>query len=586
MSETTGAALDQHPDWSEVTIRRPLLLLAFALVPAISLLYGIRPHTDSARADDPRPAREEDDRTIPGRYIVTLRSNVNPATEAADLGDDIGFEPDAVYTRAIYGFAADMSAAEAARVAQDPQVLSVEPDGLVAATLHENLFQTLPTGIDRADADNNVVAAIGGAGTDANIDVAVLDSGVDTDHPDLNIAGGTSVIGPACIGDSYEDDNGHGTHVAGTIGAKDDDRGVVGIAPGARIWAVKVLNSSGGGSISCVIDGVDWVTDRRAEFNDGAGDGDPGINLQVANMSLGGSPSVPMCNAIASAVATGVIFAVAAGNENMDAINSGPANCTSAITVSAFADFDGKPGALQDYIPEPPDFAPSPVSLCDEHEDDTFACFSNFGPTVDIAAPGVDTWSTYLGGMYGRMSGTSMATPVVTGALALLRLGGYAGDAQPANVMTALGNQGWTRTQSSACGFTGDTDGNSEPVLFLGSGDCFPTGTPTPVPTATPCPGDGDCDTWSDAAEQFYGTDPQSACPSTLTAHDENPDSWPLDTNDDKRANTLDLVAFLPALNTAQGYPGYAVRVDLNRDARVNTLDMVPYVTYLNTACS
>lgn len=577
---------EPRPDWSALTIRRPLLLLVFALIPAITLLYGIHPHPDSARADDPQPAREEDDRTIPGRYIVTLRSNVNPVAEAANLGQGVGFEADAVYTRAIRGFAADMTAVEAAQVAQDPRVLSVDPDGLVAATLHDNLFQTLPTGIDRADADNNAFAAITGGGADANIDVAVLDSGVDADHPDLVIAGGTSVVGTGCVGASYEDDNGHGTHVAGTIAAKDDNRGVVGVVPGARIWAVKVLNASGGGSISCVIEGVDWVADRRAEFNDGAGDGDPGIKIQVTNMSLGGPPSVPMCNAIATAVAAGVIFAVAAGNENTDANNSGPANCTSAIAVSAFADFDGKPGALQNYIPEPPDYNPSPVSLCDEHEDDTLACFSNFGPTVDIAAPGVDTWSTYLGGMYARMSGTSMASPAVAGALSLLRLGGYAGNAQPANVMTALTNQGWTRGQASACGFTGDTDGNSEPVLFLGSGDCAPTGTPTPVPTATPCPGDTDCDTWSDDAEQFYGTDAQRACPTTLTAHDENPDSWPLDTNDDRRANTLDLVAFLPALNTAQGYPGYAVRVDLNRDARVNTLDMVPYVTQLNTACS
>jgi hypothetical protein len=180
-----------------------------------------------------------------------------------------------------------------------------------------------------------------------------------------------------------------------------------------------------------------------------------------------------------------------------------------------------------------------------------------------------------------------MASPHVAGALALLRLAGYAGNAQPATVISALTNQGWTRTQASLCGFTGDTDGNSEPVLFLGSGNCAPTPSPTPSPTpvATPCPGDVDCDTFPDAAEQFYGTDAGLGCPVDETANNETPDAWPLDTNDDQRANTLDLVAFLPALNSQQGYPGYAVRVDLNIDGRVNTLDTVPYVNNLNTSC-
>jgi len=576
-----------------LTVRRPLLLLLLAILPAIGWLYGAASHSQPARADDPITAREADDMTIPGRYIVTLKPGVSPGVEAADLGDDLGFEADTVYTRAVRGFAADMSAADAVAVARDPQVLMVEPDSLVSATLHDNLFQTLPTGVDRMDDDQNGIASITGGGANLNTDVAILDSGVDADHPDLVVQGGISLVGSGCAGGSYEDDNGHGTHVAGIIAAKDDNRGVVGVAPGARIWAVKVLGSTGGGAISCVIAGIDWVTDRRMEFNDGSGDGDPGINLRAANMSLGGSPNATMCSAITNAVAQGVIVAVAAGNDDDDANNSGPANCVDAIAVSAFADFDGKPGALQDYPGEPPGCSPatppcstSPVSLCDEHEDDTFACFSNFGPAVDIAAPGVNMWSTYMGGMYAQMSGTSMASPHVAGASLLLRLNGYAGSANPASVIQALTSAGWTRSQGSACGFTGDTDGISEPVLFVGSSNCSalpPTATPSPTPVV--CSGDSDCDTWSDAAEQLYGTDQLKACPVTGVSNDETPDSWPVDTNDDKRANTLDLLAFLPALNTLVGYPGYSARVDLNRDGRVNTLDMVPYVVLLNTLC-
>ncbi len=563
-------------------------MLLIAVISAIAWLYGVAPHSEPARADDPVAVREAGDLIIPDRYIVTLKPGVNPNTEAVDLGGDLGFEADAVYTQAVRGFVADMSATDAAAVARDPQVLTVEPDGLVSATLHDNLFQTLPTGVDRMDTDLNPIAAITGGGGNLNTDVAILDSGVDTDHPDLVVAGGVSFVGSGCVGTTYEDDNGHGTHVAGIIAAKDDNRGVVGVAPGARIWAVKVLNQSGGGTISCVIAGIDWVTDRKLEFNDGAGDGDAGINLRAANLSLGGGTNVGMCNAIATAVAQGVIVAVAAGNDSGDANNSGPANCTNAIAVSAFADFDGKPGALQNYENDPPGCttgpgcSTSPVTLCEENQDDTFACFSNFGPAVDIAAPGVNMWSTYTNGMYAQMSGTSMAAPHMAGAALLLRLNGYAGSAAPASVITVLTSTGWTRTQASACGFTGDTDGNSEPVLFVGSSNCAG---PTPSPTPQVCSGDTDCDGFSDAAEGTIGTAPFQGCSTDILPNNETPDAWPLDTNDDKGANTLDLTPFVQSLNTIIGQPGYSARTDLTLDGRVNTLDLVPYVAALNTHC-
>src|SRR5262249_4096756 len=161
------------------------------------------------------------------------------------------------------------------------------------------------------------------------------------------------------------------------------------------IWAVKVLDGGGGGANSCVIAGIDWVTDRRSEFNDGPGDGDPGIDIIAANMSLGGGSGIspendPMCQAIDNAVGAGGMFSVAAGNRSSPVSAFTPAKCPSAVTVSAFGDFDGKPGGLcdgsQSCIPAhlqcgscfKTTFDSCPAGNQTQH-DDAFACFSNFG---------------------------------------------------------------------------------------------------------------------------------------------------------------------------------------------------------------
>ena len=443
-----------------------------------------------------------------------LKDGVDSSVAAADMGQQEGFAADTVYSSAVHGFAANMTDAEARALARDPSVALVEPDQRISADLHTNNFQTVPTGVDRIDADQNATAHITNApgGANLNIDVAVIDTGVDTQHPDLNVAGGMGFLPdpnqqqPNCSNHLYEDDNGHGTHVAGTIAAIDNDRGVVGVAPGARIWAVKVLDSAGSGSDSCVIAGIDWVTNRRAEFNDGAGDGDPGIDIQVANMSLGGpTGGVPpsqdaMCSAIDAAVNVGVVFAVAAGNSSADASTFSPAHCTSPVVVSAFGDFDGKPGALSSQTATF-NSCPGPAANRIVH-DDTFACFSNFGPDVDIAAPGVDIISTWkadpvcnpLPYCYNTISGTSMATPHVTGALALFLLAtGYSGSAEASSVMSAFTAGGYTRPQNSSCGFTGDPDSFHEPVLYVGNScaagsTSSPTPSPSPSPTHSPTP--------------------------------------------------------------------------------------------------
>jgi subtilisin family serine protease len=200
---------------------------------------------------------------------------------------------------------------------------------------------------------------------------------------------------------------------------------VVGVAPGARLWAVRVLNNAGSGSWASVICGVDWVTARAG-------------TIEVANMSLGGTgDDTGGCNdgglheAICKSVAAGVTYAVAAGNSADDARNHVPAAYDQVITVSALADFDGRPGGLG-------------AATCRADEDDTLANFSNFGADIDLIAPGVCIYSTWKRGGYNTISGTSMASPHVAGAAALYKSTNPG--ASPSQVKSALqsaGNLGW-----------------------------------------------------------------------------------------------------------------------------------------------
>ena len=413
------------------------------------------------------------------------------------MAADLDLEAGAVYESAARGFSTEMTAERAQQVAADPGVALVQPVQRVKIALHDNQFQTLVEGIDRIDADENPSAGIGSPpGPDLDADIAIIDTGIDLDHPDLNamsgfgayeefqgFAGnGEPIYGDCNTGHDTDDVHGHGTHVAGTAAAIDDDHGVVGVAPGARVWAVRVLRDDGFGCDADVLLGIEWVTERKMEYLDGAGDGDPGINFTVANMSLGGPPDPALCVGIANSVAQGVMYAVAAGNETGDAAGSGPANCDSVVTVSAFADYDGLPGGLSSQLcPWNGTFQPDP--------DDSFAWFSNFGSLIEVAAPGVCVMSTYPDGLYAAMSGTSMATPHVTGALALFKAAtGYAGPYDGPSVMTALNDAAWTRPQDSECGFTDDPDGSPEPVLYLGSSCEAAAATPSPSPTPSPTP--------------------------------------------------------------------------------------------------
>ncbi|MDO8149219.1 S8 family peptidase [Isoptericola sp. b515] len=366
-------------------------------------------------------------------YIVMLSPSANTASVAAQHSRAADVAVAHVYTSAIRGYSATMSATAAARLADDPRVLLVQPDGVVTTTA-----QTTPTGIDRVDAELSSTAAIDGADTRVDVDVAVIDSGVDLDHPDINVYEPGAMN--CSTGRSANDGNGHGTHVAGTIGALDDSAGVVGVAPGARIWPVRVLNNAGSGQWSDVICGIDFVAANADQ-------------IEVANMSLGGTGTDNACGsntdamheAICAAVDAGVTFVVAAGNESDDSANHLPAAYDEVITVSALADFNGLPGG-------------GAAPTCRTDVDDTFAGFSNYGADVDLIAPGVCITSTWKGGGYDTISGTSMASPHVAGGAALYQA--THPSASPAQVKSALQSAGTTDWND-----VDDPDGTKEKLL-------------------------------------------------------------------------------------------------------------------------
>jgi subtilisin len=297
-------------------------------------------------------------------YIVVLEpGTANVPAVAAELARAHGGKVGFVYEHALEGFSVTISARGAAALARSPLVAYVEADQVYTLQAQE-----VPTGIQRIFADENVNLDIDG--TDdwrVDVDVAVIDTGIDWEHPELNVVGGVNCASgnpfrASCSGNG-DDDHYHGTHVAGTIAAIDDGTGVVGVAPGARLWAVKVLNSQGSGYTSWIVAGIDWVTARAT-------------TIEVANMSLGGSGySQAQYDAIQKEVSKGVAFAVAAGNSDADANNYSPAAFDNVLTVSALADFDGEPGGLG-----------SPT--CRTDQDDTLADFSNWGSAVDDRRPG------------------------------------------------------------------------------------------------------------------------------------------------------------------------------------------------------
>ena len=231
---------------------------------------------------------------VTNQYIVVLKDSNLPATSARDSVEEAKSQGVAVlhiYNKAIKGFTVKVPNERAlVSILKNPRVEYVEPDTKVMA-----FAQTLPTGINRVDGDLSITRSGDGLGS-VNVDVAVLDTGIDLNHPDLNVYKHTTFVDGTSSGN---DDQGHGTRVAGIIGAKDDSQGVVGLAPGARLWSVKVLDNNGQGSISDIIAGIEYVTSNAD-------------SLDVVNLSFGGEgPSSALQTAIKNSVNAGVTYVAA-----------------------------------------------------------------------------------------------------------------------------------------------------------------------------------------------------------------------------------------------------------------------------------
>lgn len=413
-----------------------------------------------------------------GRYIVTYQRSagaVNAETDARERRD--GFDATRRFHHVVRGFAARLSARQVAALRTDPEVASVTPDRPVSAA-------SIPTGVRR-------IGAVNGTSTRgaSSVGIAVIDTGIDLDHPDLDVKAGTSCTGSA----TPDDDNGHGTHVAGTI-AGEGVEGVYGVAPGSDVYPVKVLDSGGSGWDSWVICGLDWVAQNAAAKN-----------IRVANMSLGGDGTTSACGdhrdplheAVCRATAAGVTMAVAAGNDGRDfgadPVDT-PAWFPEVLTVTAMSDGDGASGGAR---------APSCMG---GESDDRFASFSNYA-TADtdaahtIAAPGVCILSSVPGGGYGIGSGTSMASPHVAGEIALcLGENGAAGPCAgktPAQIVSALRADAALAAYQGLGGFAGDPGDPFSPRFYghLGRApgatapetepDSPAPAQPTPPPTST-----------------------------------------------------------------------------------------------------
>lgn len=365
--------------------RRRTGALMSAVALAAGLQFAVSPTAQGAQIGDLRLAPTET--AVSNSWIVVLKDG---STRAADLG----VTPQHQYRSVLDGFSATMSKAEAGVLAADPRVAYVEQNQVVRL----NATQTNATwGLDRIDQRSLPLSTTYTYDTTAsNVNAYIIDTGIRTSHSEF---GGRAVVGTDTVGGGQngQDCQGHGTHVAGTVGGK-----TYGVAKAARLVAVRVLDCNGSGTTAGVIAGVDWVTANA-------------VKPAVANMSLGGGVNTSLDDAVKRSIASGVSYAVAAGNGNIlglpeNACNTSPARVPEAITVGATDNADRR------------------------------ASFSNYGTCVDLFAPGVKVTSAWRTGdtATNTISGTSMAAPHTAGVAALYLSKNPT--ASPAQVRAALVN--------------------------------------------------------------------------------------------------------------------------------------------------
>ena len=388
----------------------------------------------------------ESNNVIPNQFIIYLRDNkesnsIDPIefynSELKGTGTELLY----VYYHVVKGLAIKIPNEKVLeQLKNNPLVAYMGNDRKISAFIDTPIEnQIIPANVDRVE-DGESVNNINPNFVDA--DIAILDTGIDLDHADLNVFHERSFI-PGTI--NADDDHGHGTHLAGVAAAKDNSFGIVGIAPGARLWAIKVLESSGTGEISTLIKGLDYINQKPNQ-------------VDVAVLSLGCEcESGALEIAIHNSIKAGITIVVAAGNEGKDARTFTPANNPEVITVSAIADTDGKCGGNGPSTPY--------------GADDMLASFSNYGDVVDISAPGVDIYSTFKSNSYTKLTGTSMAAPHVAGAAALYKSSHP--EASPQDVKNYLITSG-THLSDLCNGnghgyFAGDKDSFHEPLLYIGT---------------------------------------------------------------------------------------------------------------------
>ncbi|MFE2260398.1 S8 family peptidase [Streptomyces griseosporeus] len=399
--------------------RRRLALLGAAATAA--LFASALPAGAAPAAPEGRIQYEDAANAVTGSYIVTLKSARSASAEGRAVAARYGASIQRTYTKALNGYAISASETEAKRLAADPAVASVVQN----RTFHIDGTQPSPPswGLDRIDQRNLPLNSSytypdsAGQGVTAYI----IDTGVRITHSDF---GGRASYGYDAVDNdsTAQDGNGHGTHVAGTVAGSS-----YGVAKKAKIVAVRVLNNSGSGTTAQVVAGIDWVARNHS-------------GPSVANMSLGGSADSALDTAVRNAIASGVTFAVAAGNDSANASNYSPARVSEAITVGSTTSGDAR------------------------------SSFSNYGSVLDLFAPGSSITSSWNSSdtATNTISGTSMATPHVTGAAAVWLADNPT--ATPAQVASALSSAATSGVVTSP------GTGSPNRLLYVGGGTTTPPG--------------------------------------------------------------------------------------------------------------
>ncbi|GAB4216531.1 MAG: S8 family peptidase [Roseiflexaceae bacterium] len=379
-------------------MKRLVGLLVFAMV-----LVSFGMATPAAAGTSAAKPAAKGSRFIEGQYIVTLKSGVS----AKGFTKGNGIATKYVYDKALNGFTAKLTLNQVAALKRNPNVATIEQDQIVSLAATQS---PVTWGLDRIDQRNRPLSGSYTYNTTAStVNVYVIDTGIQTSHPQF---GGRAAVAYDALGGNGQDCQGHGTHVAGTIGGS-----TYGVAKGVRLWAVRVLGCNGSGSTSGIINAVNWLASNHRK-------------PAVANMSLGGGYSASLNSAVTNMINAGVFTAVAAGNENQNACNVSPASASGTITVAASDSSDRK------------------------------ASFSNYGGCVDIYAPGVSITSAWINSGTNTISGTSMASPHVAGVGALYKA--TYGDAAASTIIS------WIVNNSTTNVISGNVTGTPNRLLFKG----------------------------------------------------------------------------------------------------------------------